>query len=443
MMMLLVIIAFIICFFASYGAFLLISRLLQRSLSVKFVVTQIVFSFANAVYLCFLGSKRMPNFIIYLFLFIILLAELLLLYRKKVFVIFSGAALFVFHFLCARACAAAFISLYFKVSLYVAVKDAVFSVWSLILAAFIMLLIMFAYLSFGFIKHFDTLYQSKAQMIAVGTVEMVLLAYQMIAAYSYTVKVYDFWFIMFFLCGAVLSISAHFVLAYHLVMYTRWLADSFKKDILSKRIDRQLIHYESYEKHIEGFRTFRAEYDKLVGDMRHNILKGNTAEAQQLLQKADKNVQSIISGHPNFSNNMLIDSVLWDTACVAAKENIKFKANVSTPSWLPLSELELCCLFINLCSNALEGAMGAACEKQINILGAGQEDWFTLTVENSFSGTVKYQNGVLLTTKPDEELHGMGVKSIIDVLEAHGGFYEIEHNESTFKFTAHLPRIWT
>lgn len=439
MMIFLFAISLIVSFCTSLGAFFFISRLLRLSFSKQTMVIQIAFSIANAFCSCLMGSIRLANFIIYFLFFILLLAESLLLYRKKFFIIFSGAALFVFHFLCARACAAAIISLWFNVSLYVAVKDIVFSVWSLILSALLMLLIMFVYLSFDFIRHFDTLYQSKAQMLAVGTVELVLLAYQMIAAYSYTVKVYDFWFVLFFLCSAVLSISAHFVLAYHLVLYTRWIADSFKKDILSKRIDRQLIHYESYEKQLEGYRSFRCEYDKLIGEMRHNILQGNIAQAQQLLQKADKNVQNIISGHSQFSNNMLIDSVLWDTACAAERDNIKFSANVSAPSWLPLTEIEICCLFINLCTNAIEGAIAAPCEKQINILGAGQEHWFTLSVENSYSGIVKYQNGNLLTTKPDEELHGMGVKSIIDIIDAYKGFYEIEHNDKIFKFIVHLP----
>lgn len=441
MMFWLLLAGFGISFCTSVGVFMFVEQLLHRTFSLYRTITWVCFSAVNAIFLCYFGFKRVPSILIYSLFFALLIIQFAILYRVKLALIFSGAALFVFHFLCARACATSILSLAFEVSLSVVVKDAVFSVWSLLLAALILLLITLAYTSSKFVKLYDALCETKTQLVMICTVEAVLLIYQFVSSFSYSIVVYDTWFTLFHLSSALMCIVAHFVLVYNLTSHSRWLTENFKTTILSMRINRQLIHYDSYEKHIKGFRDFREEYDKLIGDMRHNIIKGNTLAAQELLQRADRNVQNIISGHTKFSNNMLVDSILWDTACVAQKQGIRFEANVSMPSWVALTEIELCCLLINLCSNAVEGAALSANEKQISIIGGGQENWFTLTTQNSYSGKIIRSNGNLLTTKPDKELHGMGVKSIIEIINAHKGFYDITNDSNTFVFTVHIPKL--
>ena len=59
--------------------------------------------------------------------------------------------------------------------------------------------------------------------------------------------------------------------------------------------------------------------------------------------------------------------------------------------------------------------------------------------ENYFQGELEFQDEIPVTTKPDKDYHGFGIRSIKFVVEKYGGFMTIVPERDVFNINISVP----
>lgn len=289
----------------------------------------------------------------------------------------------------------------------------------------------------------NCLLDSPAQLRFVLAVELALFAFQMFASYSEKYQMKEIWYHLFFLSGHIALLLCYATSIAQATRCSAWMEEDLKVRILEEQIERQMHHYEGYQYFVEEFRSFRADYERLTGELRHHILEGSGVDALQTLDDAALRAQAL-KPRREYSNEPIVDAILQDIAVACTGAGIRFEANVFLPSWLGRSDLELCRVFSNICKNALDACRAMPQEKKryIRLLGGVAQGWSTVTAENTFAGEIRVEEGKLLTTKANACLHGVGISSIKTIVEHAGGFLNISIDRSAgvFRISLHLAQ---
>ena len=130
------------------------------------------------------------------------------------------------------------------------------------------------------------------------------------------------------------------------------------------------------------------------------------------------------------TGNTAFDAVVNAKITVCNQKNIFIKVLVKQGTNIDIPPTETAVLFGNLLDNAIEAAADTA-EKRITVDISNRGSYLIIFVGNSIKSSVLGSNVNLETSKKDKDLHGIGIKSVKNIVNRHNGmisFYE-ENNE--------------
>ncbi|MDE6088102.1 MAG: GHKL domain-containing protein [Oscillospiraceae bacterium] len=103
-------------------------------------------------------------------------------------------------------------------------------------------------------------------------------------------------------------------------------------------------------------------------------------------------------------------------------------------------EYELGILLSNLLDNAIEACQKQNTENQLLIVSFSETGgYYRLVVKNTIGKSVLKYNHHLKTSKSDKSMHGWGLKSVSDIVEAHRGLLDFYEKDSFFIVNVMLP----
>lgn len=184
-------------------------------------------------------------------------------------------------------------------------------------------------------------------------------------------------------------------------------------------------------------------------EMRHHILalkaiyeKGNLSDMASFLNSL--NIQSEKVMQMDFTKNIILNSILQNTAARAAKDNIRFDADVAVPEKLDITETDLCSFVMNLLDNALEACMRIDSPGKCFIhfkASLTQQGFLAIRCENSYSGLLmKDASGRIKTMKEDTSLHGFGLKQMEQIAKKYNSLLDISYTNDTFTVMTALKK---
>lgn len=94
-------------------------------------------------------------------------------------------------------------------------------------------------------------------------------------------------------------------------------------------------------------------------------------------------------------------------------------------------DMDLCIVISNLLDNAIEAEIKeeyAAIDLSISIIG----NYLNIRLKNRISRSVLKNNQKLQTTKSDKEHHGLGILSVMDVVQQNDGMHEFYEDDNWF-----------
>lgn len=188
---------------------------------------------------------------------------------------------------------------------------------------------------------------------------------------------------------------------------------------------------------IDALRESQRKASTYRHDLRHHlqyisscIENGRTDTAQDYIRSVCREIEA--SKVTVYCENEAANLILSAFAARAAGCGVDFRVRSALPQTLPLPESDLCVLL----SNALENALHA-CQRQnaaglpafIETSAYEQDGRFFLQLANACSTPVLFEDGVPVTR---ESGHGLGVRSICDIVEKYGGIYSFTQKQEQF-----------
>lgn len=159
-------------------------------------------------------------------------------------------------------------------------------------------------------------------------------------------------------------------------------------------------------------------------------LKDRIAEANHELEQMDEDM---------YSCNPVLNSILRVKIGLAKKENITCSIEMMIPADFNMEYGDMGILYGNLLDNAIEACRCVEPDKRfIRMKSKMMNGNLIISVINSKQ---EKRNLALVTTKPDKENHGRGVKSIRKVVDKYDGTIEFDDKGDTLEVTGILYEV--
>lgn len=119
------------------------------------------------------------------------------------------------------------------------------------------------------------------------------------------------------------------------------------------------------------------------------------------------------------------------------QRGISFRINAQIPAVLHLSDTDLCSILSNSRENAMPACQDIPDEenRMISCRVYIKNDKLCLDIRYTFAKKPVFNNGIPISSHPG---HGLGVKSILSIVEKHGGVYQFSIHDDTFIFQASI-----
>ena len=181
-------------------------------------------------------------------------------------------------------------------------------------------------------------------------------------------------------------------------------------------------------------------------DIKNHMIVLKNLNSAEGYTKFDEYVDKIISSvdgrtlHSN-SENVALDSILNYKLQEVSNMDVKLQVDVSIPQKINISSYDMTVILGNLIDNAIAALKKCNSEKLLIVkIGYSKGNIF-IAVTNTYNGEIKEKNGTLLTSKDDEQNHGIGLKNMREAVNRNNGHMQINYDNKEFKVNIILPLL--
>lgn len=212
-----------------------------------------------------------------------------------------------------------------------------------------------------------------------------------------------------------------------------------EKDLLNQKyLKWQEEHYTYLEQRETATKKFRHDMRNHIYILQHLLEQEKLEEAKQYADELEEHFTSM--GTAISVNHGIVDAILNKYAAKCQEKQISLVVKGYMPQDCNISSFDLCVIFSNLLSNAIEAAEQCV-EKKINLELRHEDDMIMLCIKNTFDGKLEEKNGTIQTRKQDTQVHGYGLENIKECVERNQGQMDIREDKFYFVVTIYLQNI--
>ena len=208
----------------------------------------------------------------------------------------------------------------------------------------------------------------------------------------------------------------------------------YENTIKAKLLEQQ---NESLKKNLSDEEAFINEMKTVRHDIKNQLLTILRYADEGKINDIKNYVNVLTNNHlPNILNyistdNSALDAVINSKIAVCNQENIFMEVNIKKNTSIYISPADIAALFGNLLDNAIEAAKNTD-ERRIQIDIHENGNYLIVLICNSIKSSVLKDNVFLQTSKPDKEIHGIGIRSVKKVVEKYNGMIQFYEEENQF-----------
>lgn len=249
-------------------------------------------------------------------------------------------------------------------------------------------------------------------IIGIGNSVMLELFQEVMESYEKSVYKVIFLFVAM---GMFLDMAIIFILVKLNQVYKE------KNELNLEYLASQNKHYAYLEKREYETKKFRHDIKNHILVLADLCKRKETEKAEQYIEEMWGRINKIAISIS--VNHEIVDAILNQYASVCAEEKIMLKIIGHMPMQCKIEAFDLCTIFSNLLSNAIE-AERESTEKEIKLEIRYDLDTIYIYMENYYVGERKVKNGIAVTQKRDKNRHGYGVINIIECVQKYNGIFE-------------------
>lgn len=228
----------------------------------------------------------------------------------------------------------------------------------------------------------------------------------------------------------VLVILGIFIqLASVILLFTQRNVYKEKEELTDKYLNEQKHHYEYLENRERETKKFRHDLRS------HMELISNLARNHEY-DKIDNYIEQIQERIDTFGNvitvqNSIVDAIINQYYARAEQSGVTMEVKGRFPVDCNIDTYDLCTIFSNVLSNALEAALETE-EKYVSLECRYTDKSIIISVVNSFDAKTKSGNAQWRTRKANTDYHGYGLENIKDSVNKYNGLFDIETEDNMF-----------
>ncbi len=215
------------------------------------------------------------------------------------------------------------------------------------------------------------------------------------------------------------------------------------KDYLKERNDLNQYYLDLFKDHYEYLKQKESTTKKFRHDMQNHLLVMKTlCEKEDISEMGEylNRMGETIVGNASVvqTGNDMVDAIVNKFVESAKQHQIEFKVKGHIPIECKIDTYDLCTIFSNLLSNAVENTKD--CDtKWIELILRYDESQIYVDITNPYKGDVQYEKGEITTRKKDKEHHGFGLQNIKNSVESYDGLIQISTENQEFHMRLAIP----
>ena len=207
-----------------------------------------------------------------------------------------------------------------------------------------------------------------------------------------------------------------------------------------RKLEQQSMYAEMNRKYYESMEQQHFEIRRMRHDMANYLQTLSVLpekEKEEYIRNLLDNTTAIRNLH--YCGDSTVNAVLTVKATAMEELGIRFSYKIDIPTELLWSKTDICTLFANALDNAIEACRQLPGEMRLITLESRmQKGMFVLSVKNPIAKDAmliqdKKQKGLFVTTKADEKNHGIGLKSMEEVVRQKDGKMELQVRDGKFE----------
>ena len=261
-------------------------------------------------------------------------------------------------------------------------------------------------------------------LVFIPMVSLVSLGALMKAAmYNSEIKLY-------ILIGMACIVLADIMTYYFFIIINREYENTIKSKLLAQQNENLKNKIADNEAFVNEMKTVRHDIKHQLFTILKYIDDEKDAEAKEYIGVLTNNYLPHILSYID-TGNKVFDSIVNAKIAVCNQKHIFMEVNIKNGTDLHISPAEIAVMFGNLLDNAIEAAWFTD-DKRITLDIHANENYLIISVKNSIKSSVLQTNEELVTSKNDKELHGIGIKSVKNIVNKYNGMIQFYEEENQF-----------
>lgn len=197
--------------------------------------------------------------------------------------------------------------------------------------------------------------------------------------------------------------------------------------------------YQAYQLSQESIELVNRKYH----DLKHQIAllreQGLSAKSEAQLSEMEREIKQFEAQY--HTGNAVLDTVLTSKGLLCQGRGIELKCIADGKALAMMDEMEIAALFGNMLDNAIESVerVEDPAQRLIRLYVAAENGFLRIRMENTCAETLRFEDGLPLTTKDDARFHGFGMKSMRRTVEKYGGSLVAEQEDNWFSLKILIP----
>ncbi|WP_432624419.1 GHKL domain-containing protein [Bifidobacterium sp.] len=203
-------------------------------------------------------------------------------------------------------------------------------------------------------------------------------------------------------------------------------------EVLRQLLYQQKRQMENTKETIDLINVKTHDLKKQISQLGPSISQEQADELHRLVDVYDSSVRT---------GNETLDVLLANKSMQCEQRGIQFDRMIDGGILDFMNPADIYSLVGNALDNALEAvsALPRDAERYVSVRIRRNKGMAMIRVENPFSGTLDFADGLPMTTKEDARYHGFGTRSIRMIAQKYHGYMSISARDGIFRLTVILP----
>lgn len=237
----------------------------------------------------------------------------------------------------------------------------------------------------------------------------------------------------------IIILFENMCLLYFLEKYDREREGQFQKEF-------ELARYYEMQKHFDEIERINKSHEVYIHDMGNYLKqvaiyadKGNNRDILNVMEKLS--IQFFKNDNKVYCNSILMNAILVDLEGRAKLHDISTEIFVEQGfSFENMADMDIMVLLGNAFDNAYEAAQ--KCRQgyiQVKMFKQNEGAFSIVRVINTYEGEILVEGDILLTTKDNKRVHGIGRQNMRDVVSRYGGIYTNSYDGKMYRLVISIP----